>query len=351
MSGRFKKTSGDFPPSEACLEMALGERLWLELTEGNGTLWWNRLQGVNQQLLKAYGLPLPSLRLDRAADLDANAYRFRLAGGPWEQGLLYPGRWFATGEAETVSLLMGELGHEPVYGLEGRWIPDTRAEGARALGCHLLTAEALWVGHICDRVESRLNLCLSAEWLQRRMKHLGLKSPGAGFLEVLRWLLEERCTIAPLETLAEAYRSARGPAATRLREVRLALGPRLATPWLNEHDTLVVVTLTETSSRRLRQELSRPGGPEAWFLSLLLGQIQEELDWAMHEHGVVALLVPSSVRRDLFELLPFELKRTPVLSFEEIPTDAEVETVGIVGSRLHPLAGAWPRQRLNMNAL
>ncbi len=351
MSGRFKKASGDFPPSEACLEMALGERLWQELCEGNGTHWWNRLQGVNQQLLKAYGLPLPSLRLDRAADLEPHAYRFRLAGGPWEKGLLYPGRWFATGEPETVSLLMGELGHEPVYGLEGRWIPESRAEGAAALGCHLLTAEALWVGHLCDRVENRLNLCLSAEWLQRRLKHLGLKSPGAGFLEVLRWLLEERCTIAPLETLSEAYRSARGAAANRLRDVRLALGPRLATPWLNEHDALVAVSPSETASRRLRLELKRKGGPEQWLLGLLLGQLREELEWALNEHGMVALVVPTDLRRSLFELLPFELRRTPVLSFEEIPIDADVETVGVVGSRLHPLAGAWPRIRMDVNAL
>lgn len=351
MSGRFKKASGDFPPSEACLEMALGERLWQELSESKGGNWWQRLQGVNRQLLNAYGLPLPGLRLDRAAELDPNAYRFRLAGGPWEQGLLYPGRWFATGQAETVSLLMGEHGQEPVYGLEGRWIPESRGEGARALGCHLLAPEALWVGHLCDRVENRLNLCLSAGWLQQRLKQLGLKWPGAGFLQALRCLLEERCTIAPLESLAQAYRGERGPAQKRLRAMRLALGPRLVTPWLNEHDTLVTVSLTETASRRLRQELARPGGPEGWFLGLFLGQLREELEWAENEHGIVALLVSSNLRRDLFELLPFDLRRIPVLSFEEIPIDAEVESVGLVGSRLHPLAGTWPRRRVDVNGL
>ena len=351
MSGRFKKASGDFPPSEACLEMALGERLWQELSQGNGGAWWHRLQGVNQQLLTAYGLPLPSLRLDHAPDLDPNAYRFRLAGGPWEQGVLYPGRWFATGDPETVSLLMGELGHEPVYGLEGRWIPESRAEGASALGCHLLTPEALWVGHLCDRVENRLHLCLSADWLQRRLRHLNLKSPGPGFLEALRCLLEERCTIAPLETLAEAYRSTRGDLTKKLRAMRLGLGPRVATPWLNEHDGLAAVTLTETASRRLRQELARKGGPEGWFLGLFLGQLREEVEWAMNEHGLVALVTASDLRRSLFELLPFELRRTPVLSFEELPVDIDLETVGIVGSRLHPLAGAWPRSRSDVNAL
>ncbi|MBN9417799.1 MAG: FHIPEP family type III secretion protein [Candidatus Eremiobacteraeota bacterium] len=351
MSGRFKKASGDFPPSEACLEMALGERLWQELCEGNGGPWWHRLQGVNQQLLTAYGLPLPGLRLDRASELDPNSYRFRLAGGPWEQGVLHPGRWFATGDPETVSLLMGELGHEPVYGLEGRWIPESRAEGAAALGCHLLTPEALWVGHLCDRVENRLNLCLSADWLQRRLRHLELKSPGPAFLEALCCLLEERCTIAPLGSLAEAYRSTRGDLSKKLRAMRLALGPRVATPWLNEHDGLAAVTLTETASRRLRQELARKGGPEGWFLGLLLGQLREEVEWAMNEHGVVALLTASDLRRSLFELLPFELRRTPVLSFEELPVDIDLETVGIVGSRLHPLAGAWPRSRSDVNAL
>ncbi|MFN8606658.1 MAG: FHIPEP family type III secretion protein [Vulcanimicrobiota bacterium] len=351
MSGRFKKASGDFPPAEACLEMALGERLWQDLTESSGSQWWSRLQGVNQQLLSAYGLPLPGLRLDRQADLDANAYRFRLAGGPWEGGLLYPGRWFATGDPETVSLLMGEMGQEPVYGLEGRWIPDSRAQGAQALGCHLLAAEALWVGHLCDRVESRLNLCLDEDWLRRRLKHLGLKSPGASFIQVLRQLLEERVGIGPLKLIAEAYRGCAGDCSRRLKAVRQALGARLVSPWLNEHGELICLTLAQSASSRLRQELARPGGPEQWFLGLLLGQLQAELEWAMQEHHHVALLVPAGVRREIFELLPFELRRVPVLSFDEIGPDTAVESLGEVGSRLHPLAGVWPRARVLVNGM
>lgn len=331
--------------------MALGERLWLELTESSGSPWWSRLQGVNQQLLSAYGLPLPSLRLDRDSELEANTYRFRLAGGPWESGVLYPGRWFATGDPETVSLLMGEMGQEPVYGLEGRWIPESRGQGAQALGCHLLAAEALWVGHVCDRVESRLHLCLGQDWLRRRLKHLGLKSPGPGFAQVLRWLLEERVSIGALELIAEAYRASSGDLPRRLQAVRQALGPRLISPWLNEHGELVHLTLAESAAARLRQELARCDGAEQWFLGLLLGQLQAELEWALQEHHQVALLVSAGLRRDLFELLPFELRRTPVLAFDELGPDILVESVGVVGSRLHPLAAAWPRARTHVNGL
>lgn len=38
--------------------MALGERLWQELSESKGGNWWQRLQGVNRQLLNAYGSAL-----------------------------------------------------------------------------------------------------------------------------------------------------------------------------------------------------------------------------------------------------------------------------------------------------
>lgn len=331
--------------------MALGERLWQELSQSSGSQWWSRLQGVNQQLLSAYGLPLPSLRLDLQSDLDPNSYRFRLAGGPWEGGLLYPGRWFATGDPETVSLLMGEMGQEPVYGLEGRWIPESRGQGAQALGCHLLAAEALWVGHLCDRVESRLHLCLGEEWLRRRLKHQGLRSPGRGFAQVLRQLLEERVSVAHLELISEAYRSAPGDPSRKLRAVRRALGARLVTPWLNEHNELVSLTLADSAASRLRRELSRPDGADQWFLGLLLGQLQAELDWALQEHHQVALVVPGGVRRELFELLPFELRRTPVLAFDELGPDTAVESIGVVGSRLHPQAGVWPRARVLVNTM
>lgn len=331
--------------------MALGERLWQELNGTSSSQWWGRLQGVNQQLLSSYGLPLPGLRLDLQADLDANSYRFRLAGGPWEGGVLFPGRWFATGDPETVSLLVGEMGQEPVYGLEGRWIPESRGQGAQALGCHLLAAEALWVGHLCDRLESRLHLCLDKNWLRRRLKHQGLRSPGGGLSKVLRQLLEERVTIGPLELICEAYRSAGGDLARRLRAVRQALGARLISPWLNEHGELVSLTLAEPAAARLRLELARPDGADQWFLGLLLGQLQAELDWALQEHHQVAVLVPNSIRRELFELLPFHLRRTPVLAYDELGPDTAVDTIGIVGSRLHPLAEAWPRARIHVNSL
>lgn len=322
----------------------MGERLWQELLQP-GNAWWGRLQGVNQQLLATYGLPLPSLRLDCDRSLDSCAYRFRLAGGPWEQGLLYPGRWFATGDADSVSLLMGEWAQEPVYGLEGRWIPDSRAEGARQLGCHLLGPEALWVGHVCDRLENRLHWCLSADWLKQRLNHLGLASPGAGFAQALRCMLEERVSIGPLADLVDAYQSVPRDAGRRLRAMRLALGPRLTTPWLNEQGQLVHVTLSESTSKRLRRELARPDGPDSWFLGMALGQLQAELHWTQHEHGEAVLVVAGNLRRDLFELLPFDLRRTPVLAFDEIPPDIELLAASVVGSRLHPLAPSWPRLR------
>ena len=324
--------------------MALGERLWQELLQPDNA-WEKRLEEVNQQLLSAYGLPLPSLDIDADLSLDPCAYRFRLAGGPWEQGLLYPGRWFATGDEESVSMLMGEQAQEPVYGLDGRWIPESRADGARQLGCHLLGPEALWVGHLCDRLESRLHLCLEPKWLGQRLHQLGLKSPGSKFAQVLRWLLEERVSIAPMAEIVEAYRCSSGPALHRLRSVRLALNPRLTTPWLNEQNQLVSVALSETTSKKLRQQLAQTGGPDMWYLNLVMSQLQAELQWAQHHFGEAALVVPSHLRRDLFELLPFDVRRTPVLAFDEIPPDLEIVSAAVIGSRLHPLADAWPRLR------
>lgn len=321
----------------------MGERLWSELQVDSA--WLGRLQGVQQQLLSTYGIPLPSLEITLSRQLDSCTYRFRLAGSLWEQGQLYPGRWFATGEPACVEMLMGEMAQEPVYGLDGRWIPESRAEGARQLGCHLLAPQALWVGHLCDRIESRLHLCLSGDWLERRLKRLGLVSPGPGLFQILTQLLEERLSLAPLSEIVHAYRSAPGDMQRKLRRVRRALGPRLVTPWLNQAGQLMAVNLSDSIALRLRRELAREDGPEGWFLSQFMLQLQGELLWAQHHHGEVVLLVSAGLRRDLFELLPFELRRIPVLAFDEIPPDVECVAAAVVGSRVHPLVAHWPGQR------
>lgn len=346
---RFVPPKGKVP-SDSVVEMRLGARLWQELISSAGRAWWSRLQGLSHQLSQAYGVPLPTIDLSLDGQLPENVYQFRLASGAPDGGVLYPGRWFAAGEAEVVELLMGEHGHEPVFGLEGRWIPHSRGQGAEQLGCHLLSPEALWVGHLSDRIERRLDLCLCPEWLKLELKRRGLASPGSGLFQQLIWLLEERVSVASLPLIIEAYRSvARGPA-QRLRAIRRTLGPRVLAPWLESHGRLATLTLTDSVSRRLRRELACESGPDNWFLGLLLGQLQNELHWAQQQFGEAVIVVAGDLRRSLFELLRFELRRTPVLAYDEIPPDVELLSAAVVGSRLHPLADSWTCRRWNIHS-
>lgn len=319
--------------------MCFGTALWKELQQ-EGKSWWPRLQGVQQQLLSTYGVPLPSIELSCDSHLEAYAYTVKLDGAAPERGLLYPNRWFATGEEAAVDLLLGEWGREPIYGFEGRWILDTQAEGAQQLGCHLLAAEALFVGHLCDRLESRLALCLHSSWVKVRCAALGLRLPGPGLLQCLGWLLEERVSVAPLDRIAEAYQLPARTAARRLQNIRGSLGARIVAPWLNDSGELPCLHLTEGVANRLRRELSGDS-VDGWFLGLLLSQIQGELEWAQQQHGEAVLVVADDLRRPLFELLPFDLRRVPVLGFSEVPADIDVMVVSQVGSRLGPLPVAW----------
>lgn len=338
---RFVGSGGKLPPDGEVV-VRFGQTLWNELIGGRE--WWTRLQGVHQQLLSTYGVPLPALDLLCAPEMEPSGYSLSINGGLPEFGTLFAGRWFATGESDAVELLLGESGQEPIYGLEGRWILPSQAEGAEQLGCHLLAPEALLVGHLCQRLESRLTLCLSADWARRRCRTLGVSWPGPGFFACLQALLEERVTIAPLGQIAEAYREGPRGAEARLRAVRKVLAERLVRPWLDDDGRLFAVTLTPGTERRLRQEV-RAETYNGWFVNLLLAQLQGELEWAQHEYGEAVLLVSDELRRSLFQMLPFELRRTPVLGVSELPADVEVVTVAEIGSRLHPLTGGWKRGR------
>jgi len=327
-------------PSEAAVEIAMGERLWQELVEA-GAPWWQRLQSVHRQLIQAYGVPLPSIELFLDRRLPPQHYGLRLAHGGWEQGELKVQRWFATGPSEVVEMLMGEAGVEPIYGLPGRWIPESRVAGARELGCHLLQPEALWVGHLCDRLEARLDRVVDMAWLSRRWQQLGLGRLGAGPAQVCRWLLQERVSLSCLELIAEACRGRRR-AELQLKQARQLLGAHRLVPWITGAGSLPALTLSEGSLRRLEREWSRPGGPEEYFLHRLLHQIHVGLEEAQAQGQDLVLLVSSPVRRGLFELLPWPLRRLPVLAYEELPPDLEVVEVARVGHGLLGLLNGWP---------
>lgn len=322
-----------------CLQIDLGSRLWDEVIAGR---WWHRLQSLHQQLFAAYGVPLPETLLRFDESCGENIYRLRFGQGISEEGQLHPGMWFATGEPELVELLLGEPAFEPIFGLEGRWIEESRAGGAEQLGCQLLSPEALWVGHLSQRLECNLGLCLSLDWLQRRLRPLGLARQARGLFPYLQSLLQERVGVGQLEVIADAYRS---QPRDRLAAIRRALGAAITAPWVNAAGELPVVSLADGVAHRLASELKRVDGPESWFLGLFLRQLQQEVEWGQEALGEVGLLVPGHLRRPIFELLPASLRRVPVLTYEEIPVTLDCPVVAWVGSRLHPLAHSWPCKR------
>lgn len=319
-------------PEPADLLLCLSERLWNAFAEP-GQPFLPRLGSLMRDLQATYGVPLPSLDVKVDRELPSDHYRLQLAGSPPELGRVVPERWLAVGEG--AELLLGEPALDPIYGLPGRWVTAAQRAGAEELGCALMAPEALLVGHLSNRLEARLPLCLSLSWLRTRCRCLGLRPPGGSWLAALRRLLEERVPIVRLSLLQDASLAAgRGD---KLAAMRQALGGSLLTPYRRSDGLLPCLTLSEGVSQKLRRELNGAAALDGWFMGQLLSALELQLD----EHPGSALLVAGDLRRPLFELLPWELRGTPVIAYEELPSDEQVDFVATLAGRVHPLLSSW----------
>jgi flagellar biosynthesis protein FlhA len=330
------------------LELALAPDL-LDLVDAAGGDLLDRVRALRRKIALEIGIVLPPVRTHDDLSLPLSSYSIRISGVEAARGQAPPGTVLAIGDA--LIGLPGVAGREPVFGLEGKWVPAELRHQAELAGATVVDRASVLITHLSEVVRANAGRLMGREDVRaladviRRTHPVVVEELTPALLtlgevqRVLHALLAEAVPIRDLVRIFEALSLAAktsGNDPDRLTEaVRAALGPAIAAQYVHD-GTLSVITLDP----RVEQQLLESLHPTEQGIRLAIdGSRAEELIGEasriaerVEQHGLSPVLVCSpQLRLPLYRLIKVGVPRLPVLSYSELTEcSCRVETMGVI---------------------
>ncbi|MDZ4088339.1 MAG: flagellar biosynthesis protein FlhA [Tabrizicola sp.] len=317
----------------------------------------SRIANMRNHVATAYGFILPEIRLTDEIALSPGQYRIRLQGVERVADRLYPDRVLVLLN-DGVPAPDGLDAREPVYGAPARWINPDQQEDAALSGLTVVSPTEVLATHLLEVLKSNLARLLTLRGLRRLLdEFVKLSDPiraeaNRRLLDelipdkvpidllhaVLRLLLDERVSIRNLPLILEAVAEARqfGTPEAICEHVRQRLGFQIIADLKRPDGSVPLIQLApdwertfstyQIDSDRGQRDVALP--PE--IFARLANGLTERANRAA-ETGVYPALVTSvGRRRFLRTVVHAKGLHMPVLSYEEIGTDARPALIGQV---------------------
>jgi flagellar biosynthesis protein FlhA len=316
-----------------------------------------RIANMRNHVASSFGFILPEIRLTDEAALPAGQYRIRLQGVERVTDRLYPDRVLVllTDGAQAPD---GLDVREPVYGAPARWIRPDQQEDAALSGLTVVSPTEVLATHLLEVLKANLSRLFTLRGLRRLLDEfvrlsdparaeanrrlldelLPEKVPVDLLHAVLRLLLDERVSIRNLPLILEATAEGRhlGSPEAICEHVRQRLGFQIVAELKRADGSVPLIQLApewekafatyQIDSDRGQRDIALP--PD--LFARLANGLTERVNRAS-EGGVFPALVTSVARRRFLRtVVQAKGLQMPVLSYEEIGTDARPALLGQV---------------------
>lgn len=320
-----------------------------------------RIANMRTHVATRYGLILPEIRLTDDPSLPGGSYAIRIQGVEQGRARLRVDQVLLLDPGSVADLPPGEKVTEPVYGAPARWISTEDQEQAALSGATIVAPTEILATHLLEVIRRNLSRLLTMKAMRRLLDEMvNLSDPArseanrklldemipdrvpADLLHaVLRLLLAEQVSVRNLplilEATAEARQIVQGPDAI-CEHVRQRLGFQLVANLQRDDGTLPLIQLApewedtfqtyQMEGDRGRLDVALP--PELFntLTSSVSGEVARAADMGIYP----AIVTSTARRRFLRTVLAARNIGNPVLSFEEIGTDAQPSLIGVVAA-------------------
>jgi flagellar biosynthesis protein FlhA len=317
----------------------------------------SRIANMRNHVATVFGLILPEIRLTDEIALPPGQYRIRLQGVERVTDRLYPDRVLVLLNEGTPAPDGLDV-KEPVYGAPARWIRPDQQEDAALAGLTVVSPTEVLATHLLEVLKANLSRLLTLRGLRRLLDEfvrlsdpvrseanrrlldelMPDKVPVDLLHAVLRLLLDERVSIRNLPLILEAVAEARtlGPPEAICEHVRQRLGFQIVADLKRADGSVPLIQLApdwekafatyQIDGDRGQRDIALP--PD--LFARLANGLTERANRAA-ESGVTPALVTSvGRRRFLRTVVQAKGLPLPVLSYEEIGTDARPALIGQV---------------------
>ncbi|HUO32440.1 MAG TPA: flagellar biosynthesis protein FlhA [Bryobacteraceae bacterium] len=327
------------------IEVGLGLVKLVEGAQNSPLL--KRISGIRRQLAADLGYLLPPVRVADNLSLRAREYVISLKGAEIARYELPQGCQLAIPSGRNAPALEGTATREPAFGLAAWWIPEQRAEQARAAGYTLVDAVSVLGTHISELVRRYAHELFSRQDAKKVLDLVAVEQPKvvedlvpkqlplSAVQRVLQNLLRERVSIrdtgSVLEALGEAALSTRN--LVLLTEyARQAIRRTVAKRYVDASGNLPAYFLDASIEQAVESAVQH--GEQNSHLGMAPQTIRDILDRIQRKvgspEGAVAAVTTSGARYFLRQMVEPVLPNLFFLSHNEIPAGVKVVSLGVI---------------------
>ncbi len=306
-----------------------------------------RVKALRRRIALDLGLVVPPVRTRDSIELGQSTYVIRIAGVEAGRGTAPPGSLLALGQGLTT--LPGAAVQDPVFGLEGKWIPMEMRHSAELAGATVIDRASVIITHLSSIIQAGAARLLSREDVRQLTDALKQVSPAAveeltpnllslaEIQRVLQGLLSERVPINDLARIYEAL-ALRAKTSTEpeglVEAARAALGPAIAARFADAGRLRVIMInplLEQAMMESLRQS---PEGSHIVFeperMEAVVASVAEAVASAGDGSEPVLVCAPA-LRPAVRRMVAAQTDGLPVLSYSEATAGSlTIETIAVV---------------------
>ena len=330
------------------LEFGYGIIPLADVNQGGDLL--DRVVMIRRQIALELGTVVPIIRLRDNIQLNPNQYLIKIKGVPVSEGEILFDHYMAMNPGYVEEEISGIPTFEPSYHLPAIWITESQRERAESLGYTVVDPPSIIATHLMEIIRSHLDELLTRQDVQNLIENvkeanetlvseLVPKLLNVGEIQkVLQNLLAEGISIRDLVTIFETladYAPTTHDTDILTEYVRQNLKRAISNQYFNNNETTSVVTLDPTVEQQIMDSVKQT--EQGSYLALdpdytqkLMRSLHEETN-KLEELGRTPILITSPiVRMYLKKLTAEQFRSLQVLSYNEIDSDVELQSVGMV---------------------
>jgi flagellar biosynthesis protein FlhA len=330
------------------VELGYGLTHLADKTQGGDLL--ERITGVRKSFARDTGMIVPPIAVRDSLDIEANEYRFLLRGKVVGSASVVVSRWLAMNVTNSRVALNGVPTTEPVFGIPAVWIGEDEKKTAEINGYTVVDVVSVIITHLAEILKQSAHLILSRQEVQGLVNRLKETNPALvselfpdlvtlGVVQrVLQNLLREGVSIKNLAVILEAVADfapiTKNPDDLS-EQVRRRLGTYFVESYECEPRMIKGLTLEPRLEQSLIQRIQRTHFEVMLAIDPQTAQfLMQELTVRsnqMAELGLTPIVIVSSDLRLAFKrFFESSFPKLVVLSYQELPAQTEIQSVGII---------------------
>jgi flagellar biosynthesis protein FlhA len=309
-----------------------------------------RIVSIRKQFALDLGIIVPSIHIRDNLQLASGEYRLMIKGNKVGGGVLKPECLLAMDPGNVTDPVDGYKTKEPAFGLDALWIHPNLKEQAEVSGYTVVDLPTVMATHLTEIIRGHAHELMGRQEASSLVENFKKTHPKVvedlipehlslgGVVRVLQSLLKEQVSIRDLRTIFETLgdESQKSKDIDVLTEaVRKALARTITAKYSGDLGSVPVMTLHPHIEELIANSLIQTEqGVQLVMDPQTAQKLITEIAGTVEHHPEIAsqpiLLTSPTSRRHLYKLTSRFIPQLVVLSHNELTSDANVKSVGVV---------------------